>query len=198
MAKADIDLLLQNNRNWAKKTQEADPHYFSGLAQLHNPKYLWIGCSDSRVPANVITGLASGEVFVHRNVSNRVVHEDSNIQTVLQYAIESLQVEHIIVCGHYGCGGVKAGLEGNTKGYVRNWVEPIRRNAIESGICQHNIEGPLEDTVCWDKACENNVLQQVKQLRENPFVLDAEKRGQVISLHAWIYSLEDGLIKDLE
>ena len=197
MPETDIMLLLENNRNWAEKQRQADPNYFSDLAAQHNPKYLWIGCSDSRVPANIITGLAPGEVFVHRNVSNRIVHEDSNIQTVLQYAIETLKVEHIIVCGHYGCGGVKAGLEGNTRGYMRNWLEPIRRNAIRFGACRHDFEGPVEDDSLWDRACELNVLQQVRQLRENPFVQDAGKRGQTLSLYAWIYHLENGLIKTL-
>lgn len=197
MSEKDIKGLLKNNREWAAAQLKEDPNYFSDLSDQQAPKYLWIGCSDSRVPANVITGLAPGEVFVHRNVSNRVVHEDSNIQTVLQFAIESLKVEHIIVCGHYGCGGVKAGIEGNSHGYVRNWVEPIRRNIIRFGLCRHDFEGPLEDQSLWDRACELNVLHQVRQLRENPFVQDALKSGQKLELHAWIYSLNDGLIRSL-
>lgn len=198
MSDIDVKKILENNKTWAKAQIDSDPDYFNNLASQHKPKYLWIGCSDSRVPANVIMGLAPGEVFVHRNVSNRVVHEDSNIQTVLQYAIESLKIEHIIVCGHYGCGGVKASLEGNTKGHLRNWVEPIRRNAIQVGLYEHDHEGENADEALWDQVCEQNVLQQVRKLRENPFYQDAISAGQKLTIHAWIYRIEDGLVKCLD
>lgn len=197
MSDQDIQKLLKNNKAWAAEQVNGDPEYFSRHADQHKPKYLWIGSTDCRVPAHMLTGLGPGEILVHNNLANRVVHEDSNIQTVLQHAIETLKVEHIIVCGNYRCDGVKAGVEGGTSGYVRNWVEPIRRNIIRFGLCSHDFEGPVEDKSLFDRACELNVMHQVRQLRENPFVQEAKKRNQPLTLHAWIYNLENGLIKSL-
>lgn len=190
MSEADIHLLLQRNKEWAAERVAQDPDYFKKHADGQAPKYLWIGCSDSRVPISSITGLGPGEIFVHRNVANRVVHEDTNLQSVIQYAIEALKVEHIIVCGHYGCGGVKAGTEGGVTGCIQNWVTPIG----------HSINRSLQDgeEVTWDRACELNVLTQLQQLHENPFVQNAERTGHKLSLHAWIYDLKTGLIKTLD
>jgi len=189
VSQSNIELLLENNKNWAAEQVAQDPDFFKRHVNGQTPKYLWISCSDSRVPVSQITGMGPGEVFVHRNVANRVVHEDNNLQSVIQYAIEALKVEHIIVCGHYGCGGVKAGTEGGVTGCIRNWVAPIGHSIERS-------EQNPED-VSWDRACELNALQQLQQLRDNPFVQDAQKNGQPLSLHAWIYSLETGLIKTL-
>lgn len=187
--KSNIEQLLENNKSWAAEQVVQDPDYFKKHTEGQSPKYLWIGCSDSRVPVDLITGLGPGEVFVHRNVANRVVAEDTNLQSVIQYAVDALKVEHIIVCGHYGCGGVKAGTEGGVTGCIRNWVEPIGQSI------KHATD--TEETVSWEKACELNVLHQLQQLRENPFVQDAQKKGQSISLHGWIYDLETGLINTL-
>ena len=204
MNQQDIDQLIENNRAWAQRQTEENPGYFTDLAEQQSPKFLWIGCSDSRVPANVVTGLAPGEVFVHRNISNRVVNEDSNIQAVLQYAITALKVEHIIVCGHYGCGGVQAALNNETDGYVRNWVEPIRRSALRHNLCQPSTadSSPVDSAKCsqesWDRACELNVLDQISKLEQNPFVQEARRQGQPLSLHGWIYRLENGIIQILD
>lgn len=189
----DIKHLLQNNEKWSANTKASDPEFFNKLAQQQNPEYLWIGCSDSRVPANQIVNLLPGDIFVHRNVANLVVHTDFNCLSVLQYAIDVLKVKHIIVCGHYGCGGVEAALTEQQFGLIDNWLGHIKDIAYKhreelSGLSEHEKSA---------KMCEINVMEQAANLRRNNIVKDAIKRGQSLSIHSWIYSLKNGLITDL-
>lgn len=187
--------LFEANARWAEEMRAVDPGFFAGLAALQSPAYLWIGCSDSRVPANQITGLKPGEVFVHRNVANVVVHTDLNCLSVMQYAIEVLKVQHIIVCGHYGCGGVRAALEGPSHGLIDNWLRHI-----EDIRDWHNdfLTALPDDTTRWRALCELNVIEQVRNVARTTLVGDAWKRGQSLVLHGWIYGLEDGHLRDLE
>ena len=187
--------LFAANARWAEEMRAADPDFFAGLAALQSPAYLWIGCSDSRVPANQITGLKPGEVFVHRNVANVVVHTDLNCLSVMQYAIEVLKVQHIIVCGHYGCGGVRAALEGPSHGLIDNWLRHI-----EDIRDWHNdfLTALPDDTTRWRALCELNVIEQVRNVARTTLVGDAWKRGQALVLHGWIYGLEDGHLRDLK
>lgn len=187
--------LFDANFRWAEEMRATDPGFFAGLAALQSPAYLWIGCSDSRVPANQITGLKPGEVFVHRNVANVVVHTDLNCLSVMQYAIEVLKVQHIIVCGHYGCGGVRAALEGPSHGLIDNWlrhIEDIRDKHIDF------LTALPDDTNRWRALCELNVIEQVRNVARTTLVGDAWKRGQALVLHGWIYGLEDGHLRDLQ
>jgi carbonic anhydrase len=186
-----LENLIANNRRWAENTARTDPDFFRRLAAQQAPKYLWIGCSDSRVPANQIIGLPPGEVFVHRNVANLVVHTDLNCLSVLQYAVEVLRVEHVIVCGHYGCGGVAAARQRAPLGLIDNWLRHIqdvadRRQADLSG------EG---DT--GDRLCEFNVLEQAHNVCRTTIVQDAWKRNQSLTINAWIYRLTNGLVHQL-
>lgn len=174
--------------------REHDPAFFEKLTNIQTPEYLWIGCSDSRVPANQITGLQSGEVFVHRNVANIVVHTDLNCLSVIQFAVDVLKVKHIIVCGHYGCGGVKSALHSERAGLVENWlrhVEDIRDKHLPTlnrlATQQHR----------WDRLCELNVVEQVMHVSRTSVVLDAWTRGQDLTVHGWIYGVNDGLLHDL-
>jgi carbonic anhydrase len=187
--------LLDNNRRWSKHSIEADPQFFAELAEQQNPKYLWIGCSDSRVSANVIVDLAPGEVFVHRNVANLVNHTDMNCLSVIQFAVEVLEVEHIIVCGHYGCGGVQAAMEGKRHGLIDNWLRHIQDTAHLYASLLDTIEGESEKL---DQLCVLNVAEQVLNVGETTIVQDAWTRGQSIEIHGWIYGLKDGLIRDLD
>lgn len=187
--------LFAANARWAEEMRAADPDFFSGLAALQSPAYLWIGCSDSRVPANQITGLKPGQVFVHRNVANVVVHTDLNCLSVMQYAIEVLKVQHIIVCGHYGCGGVRAALEGPSHGLIDNWLRHIED--IRDGHRDFLTALP-DDATRWRALCELNVIEQVRNVARTTLVGDAWKRGQALVLHGWIYGLEDGHLRDLE
>lgn len=190
---ADISLLLERNRNWSAGVRAEDPGFFSRLASQQRPKYFWIGCSDSRVPANQITGLAPGEVFVHRNVANVVVETDFNVLAVLQYAVDVLQVEHVILCGHYGCGGVVAALENFRHGMIDNWLSGIR--ALRR---THSDElDALEPAAAADRLCELNVLAQARHVAHTTIVEDAWARGQNIAIHSWIYRLDTGLINPL-
>lgn len=185
--------LLQSNREWADSIQRDDPGFFSRLANQQKPQYLWIGCSDSRVPANQITGLAPGEVFVHRNVANVVAETDFNLLAVLQYAVDVLKVRHVIVCGHYGCGGVRAALENFRHGMIDNWLSGIR--ALSRAHREElNALSPDEAT---DRLCELNVLAQARHVARTTIVEDAWERGQEISIHSWIYRLDNGIIKPL-
>lgn len=185
--------LLENNRNWAEKIRANDPDFFKNLAEQQNPEYLWIGCSDSRVPANQITGLAPGEVFVHRNVANVVAETDFNVLAVLQYAVDVLKVRHIIVCGHYGCGGVRAALENFRHGMIDNWLAGIR-----SLSRQNKAElDALDPDAAVDRLCELNVLAQATHAARTTILEDAWERGQQISIHSWIYRLNIGLITTL-
>lgn len=186
--------LFQNNRGWVKAITAEDPGFFEQLARQQKPEYLWIGCSDSRVPANEIVGLLPGELFVHRNIANVVVHTDLNCQSVLQYAVDVLQVKHIIVCGHYGCGGVAAAMGDTQFGLIDNWLRNIKDvynqnsdelNAIESDVQRVN------------RLCELNVLAQLYNTCHTTIVQNAWSRGQQLDVHGWIYSIADGLLKDL-
>jgi carbonic anhydrase len=185
--------LFEKNRRWAEKITAADPDFFRTLAAQQAPEYLWIGCSDSRVPANEIVDLLPGELFVHRNVANVVVHTDLNCLSVLQFAVDVLQVRHVIVCGHYGCGGVKAALEGAKLGLIDNWLRHVQDVArVYSATLQD-----LEPAARVDRLCELNVIEQARHVSETTVVQDARARGQTLSIHAWIYGLSDGRLRDL-
>jgi carbonic anhydrase len=186
--------ILERNRIWAHQRQKADPDYFGRLTQLQNPEYLWIGCADSRVPANVITGLEPGEVFVHRNVANIVSASDMNCMSVLQYAIEHLNVRHIIVCGHYGCGGVRAALDAPANGLVDYWLEPVRRLSRDQKSELDRLPVGRERE---DRLCELNVCEQVHNVSQSPIIQRAWSRGEGIHVHGWIYGLDNGLLHDL-
>lgn len=191
---SNLEELLQKNREWSEKIREQTPEFFSTLAKQQNPDFLWIGCSDSRVPANQIVDMMPGQLFVHRNVANLVVNNDMNLLSVLQFAVEVLQVEHIIVCGHYGCGGVKASLERQSLGLIDNWLHPIRV------ICNDHVEelNAIEDEMQrLNRLCELNVIRQVKNLSQINVVQQAWARKQPLTLHGWVYGLDNGLIKDL-
>jgi carbonic anhydrase len=186
--------LLDNNARWAAKKDAEDPGYFRTLSQQQSPEYLWIGCSDSRVPANEIVDLHPGELFVHRNVANLVVASDLNMLSVLQYAVEVLKVRHVIVCGHYGCGGVRAALRRREMGLIDNWLEPLRR------LVQHHRDelGALDgEAARTDRLCEINVTRQAANVAQTPIVQGAWRRGQAVEVHGWIYGLTDGRLRDL-
>jgi len=191
---ADLKHLLANNRAWADDIKSRHPDFFRNLAQLQTPDYLWIGCSDSRVPANQITGLVPGEVFVHRNVANVVVHTDLNCLSVMQFAVDVLKVKHIIVVGHYGCAGVLAALKSHRFGLVDNWLRHIQDVRHKHAVL---IEQCPEDHR-HDTLCELNVIEQVLNVGQTTVVRDAWERGQQLSIHGWIYRLDDGLIRDLK
>lgn len=185
--------LFANNRAWAARVRAEDPEFFRRLACLQEPEYLWIGCSDSRVPANQISGLAPGEVFVHRNIANMVVHSDLNCLSVMQFAIDVLKVKHIMVVGHYGCGGVKAALEDQRHGLVDNWLRHIRdvRDKHRSLVDARNPERRV------DLLCELNVIEQATNVCHTTVVQDAWERGQTLTVHGWVYDLNDGLLREL-
>ena len=191
---ADLKHLLANNRAWADDIKSREPDFFRNLAGIQNPDYLWIGCSDSRVPANQITGLAPGEVFVHRNVANVVVHTDLNCLSVMQFAVDVLKVRHVIVVGHYGCGGVLAALTRRRLGLIDNWLRHIQDvRHKHAALIERFPEERHHDTLC-----ELNVIEQVLNVGQTTVVRDAWERGQQLSIHGWIYRLEDGLIRDLK
>lgn len=185
--------LFANNAAWAKRIREQDPEFFLKLSQQQSPKYLWIGCSDSRVPANEIVGLLPGELFVHRNIANIVVHTDLNCLSVMQFAVDILQVSHIIVCGHYGCSGVRAALRGDRIGLSDNWlrhVQDVRK--------KHEERLGTKDGMAADCLCELNVIEQVANVCQTTIIQDAWHRGQEVSVHGWVYGLEDGIARDLK
>ncbi len=189
-----LKTLFENNKKWAKEILKEDPHFFEKLTHQQSPEYLWIGCSDSRVPANEIVGLLPGELFVHRNVANVVVHTDFNCLSVIQYAVEILQVKHIIVSGHYGCGGVKAAMENRELGLIDNWLRHIR------DVYQKNktiLEKTKNDSERLDRLCEMNVVEQVKQVCDTTIVQSAWRKNQPLTIHGWIYRLQDGILRDL-
>lgn len=190
----DTQRLLDNNREWARAISEHDPDFFPRLSRQQAPHYLWIGCSDSRVPANEIVGLLPGEVFVHRNVANLVVHSDLNLLSVLQYAIDMLKVRHIIVCGHYGCGGVRAAMEGE-HGLIDNWLRNIKDTYSTH---RGEIETHSNPEARVDRLCELNVITQVRNVVNTTLVQGAWSRGQPLTVHGWIYGLNDGLIRNLQ
>lgn len=187
--------LLENNKRWSKQITEKDPRFFEELADQQNPKYLWIGCSDSRVSANMLLGLAPGEVFVHRNVANLVIHTDMNCLSVMQFAVEVLQVQHVIVCGHYGCGGIAAAVENKRHGLIDNWLRHIQDTANLYADLLASIDDTDEKL---ERLCELNVAEQVQNVAETTVVQDAWNRGQELEIHGWIYGLKDGLLRDLD
>jgi carbonic anhydrase len=186
--------LFRNNRAWAESMLRGDPDFFAKLAVQQSPEYLWIGCSDSRVPANQIIGLLPGDVFVHRNVANVVVHTDLNCLSALQFAIDVLKVKHVIVCGHYGCGGVGAALRGERHGLVDNWLGHVHDVRVKH---QARIASLPSDERRHARLCELNVIEQVANVAQTTVVQDAWQRGQALTLHGWIYGIHDGLLRDL-
>jgi carbonic anhydrase len=187
--------LLDNNRAWAAQRVKNDPEFFTRLAGQQAPDYLWVGCSDSRVPANEIVGLDPGELFVHRNVANVVVHTDVNCLSVLQFAVDVLKVSHVIVCGHYGCGGIRAALDGTAHGLIDNWLQHVQ-DVKEAH--QAELLGFADVDQRINRLAELNVMEQVRNIARTTIVQDAWRRDQALELHGWIYGLEDGLIHDLE
>ena len=189
-----LENLLRNNVEWAHRAQQEDPAFFTNLANQQSPEYLWIGCADSRVPANEITGLAPGELFVHRNIANLVVHTDLNALSVIQFAIDMLKVRHIIVVGHYGCSGVRAALDNARVGLADNWIRHIRDVGDKHGSYLGKI---LNRGERHDALCELNVIEQVVNVCQTTSVQDAWDRGQSVTVHGWVYGLKDGLLRDL-
>lgn len=187
--------LFEKNREWAKSVKTSDPEFFEKLAAQQSPKYLWIGCSDSRVPANQIVGLLPGEVFVHRNVANMVVHTDFNCLTVLQYAVDILKVNHIMVVGHYGCGGIAAAYENADNGLIDNWLRNIKDVQHRH---RERIEAIEDKEQRLELLCDLNVETQVAHVSHTTIVQNAWQRGQTLAVHGWVYSLHDGLLRDLE
>ena len=193
-SKPDLERLFLQNRQWIRSVTSADPDYFSRLVDQQNPEYLWIGCSDSRVPANQIVGLKPGEVFVHRNIANIVVHTDLNALSVIQFAIDRLKVKHIIVVGHYGCSGIAAAMNNTRIGIADNWIRHIKDVHDKH---HHELCSIEEENARLDRLCELNVLEQVINIGQTNIVQDAWANGQTISIHGCIYRLHDGLLKDL-
>ena len=186
--------LFENNRRWAFNQTQSDPDFFTRLSKQQSPEYLWIGCSDSRVPANEIVGLLPGELFVHRNVANLVVKNDLNCLSVIQFAVEALKVKHIIICGHYGCGGVKAVLDKLKIGHVDKWLDNLKP-VLEN--FQSNLSKIKDDVFRFNKLCELNVVEQVFNVCKTDIVKKAWQRDQNLSVHGWIYDIKDGLLQDL-
>ncbi len=186
--------LFANNRSWSERIRREDPTFFTQLSQQQRPRYLWIGCADSRVPANEIVDLAPGELFVHRNLANVVVHSDLNCLSVMQFAVDVLKVEHIIVCGHYGCSGVAAALQNQRVGLADNWLRHV-----QDVHAKHDLRvGERTDvTGRVDRLCELNVIEQVANVCQTTIVRDAWDRGQELAVHGWVYGLSDGLVRDL-
>lgn len=191
---ADISALFARNQMWSERMRARDPDFFQRLAALQAPEYLWIGCSDSRVPANEITGLLPGEVFVHRNIANQVVHSDLNCLSVLQFAVDALKVKHVLVVGHYGCGGVRAAHDDRRIGLVDNWLRHIQDVRQRHAQLLDVID---EVATRVDRLCELNVIEQVMNICQTTVIQDAWQRGQEIAIHGWIFGLADGLINDL-
>jgi carbonic anhydrase len=190
----ELQELFRNNRAWAERIRRADPHFFEKLVHQQSPRYLWIGCSDSRVPANEIVGLLPGELFVHRNIGNLVVHTDLNCLSVLQFAVDVLKVRHVIICGHYGCSGVRAAVMQERHGLVDNWLRHIQ------DVREQHLEGleSLAEAERVDRLCELNVVEQVSNVCRTTIIEDAWARGQPLTVHGLIYGIQDGLLRDLQ
>jgi carbonic anhydrase len=186
--------LIERNRAWAENIKARTPDFFQKLSEQQSPQYLWIGCSDSRVPANEIVAMSPGEIFVHRNVANVVVHTDLNCLSTVQYAVEALQVKHIIVCGHYGCGGVRAAMLNSKLGLIDNWLRHIQDVVQKHEALLAGIAGESERV---DKLCELNIIEQVSNVCQTTIVQNAWEGGQELTVHGWVYGLSDGLIRDL-
>jgi carbonic anhydrase len=189
-----LDHLLKQNRAWAEAIRSRDPEFFPKLSRQQSPEYLWIGCSDSRVPANEIVNLLPGEMFVHRNVANVVVHTDLNCLSAMQFAVDVLKVKHIILCGHYGCSGVRAALRCERIGLADNWIRHVQDVADKHAACIH---AAGSDSLRSDLLCELNVLEQARNVCQTSIVREAWERGQPLTVHGWIYGLRDGIIRDL-
>jgi carbonic anhydrase len=189
-----VDLLFENNRAWAGRIRRQDPDFFSKLAQQQSPAYLWIGCSDSRVPANEIVGLLPGELFVHRNIANLVVHTDLNCLSVIQFAVDILKVRHVIVCGHYGCSGIQTVLRRDRIGLSDNWLRHVQDVREKH---QGRLAAMGENAAVLDRLCELNVIEQAGNVCQTTIVREAWERGQALTVHGWIYGLRDGLLRDL-
>ena len=189
----DTDKLLENNREWSQQKFLDDPQFFQHLSEFNTPEFFWIGCSDSRVPANEIIGLEPGRVFVHRNVANQVQHTDLNCLSAAQYAVDVMKVKHIIITGHYDCGGVRAAMQGQHHGIVDNWIRSIRDTYM---LHQKDLD-KLDESKRMDRLCELNVIRQVDNICHTRIVQNAWMRGDELSVHGWIYSLKDGLLHDL-
>ena len=189
-----LEDLKSNNLAWSLRKTEADPQFFKRLEGQQSPEYLWIGCSDSRVPANEIVGLDPGELFVHRNVANLAPPQDANYLSVLQFAVDVLKVKHIMVVGHYGCGGVAAAIDGQRRGLVDHWLHPIREVHAEH---KHELDALPDEKSMLNRLCELNVIRQVRNVASDVFVQDAWARGQPLSVHGWVYALGNGLVTDL-
>ena len=187
--------LFDNNRVWAERIRRQDPDFFRKLSQQQSPAYLWIGCSDSRVPANEIVGLLPGELFVHRNVANLVVHTDLNCLSVMQFAVDVLKVRHIIVCGHYGCSGVRAALRRERIGLSDNWLRHVQDVRQKHHDC---VAAAGAEAAAGDRLCELNVIEQVANVCQTTIARDAWERGQELAVHGWVYGLHDGLLRDLD
>ncbi|HXC71263.1 MAG TPA: carbonate dehydratase [Pyrinomonadaceae bacterium] len=190
----DLKRLLDQNKAWAEGIKKSDPEFFQTLAKQQSPTFLWIGCSDSRVPATQLVGTMPGEMFVHRNVANVVVHTDFNCLSVMQYAVDVLKVSHIIVCGHHGCGGVKAAMEGAQLGLIDNWLRHVQ-DVVQK---HEDTLATLDEDKRLDRLCELNVIEQVLSVGRTTIVQSAWERGQELGVHGWIYGLEDGLLRDLD
>ncbi len=190
-----LSQLFENNRTWAADMTRQDPDFFRRLSTQQSPHYLWIGCSDSRVPANQVVGLVPGEMFVHRNVANVVVHTDLNCLSAIQFAVDVLRIEHIIVCGHYSCGGILAALQDNKLGLIENWLRHVQDVRAKH---QAELDALETEEKQHDRLCELNVIEQVTNLSRTTVVRDAWSRGQTLTVHGWIYDLSDGLLRDLE
>jgi carbonic anhydrase len=189
-----LEHLLEKNRKWAAAVEAQNPDFFKKLAAQQAPEYMWIGCSDSRVPANELLGLLPGDVFVHRNVANIIVHSDLNCLSVLQFAIDVLGVKHIIVCGHYGCSGVHAALTGRRIGLADNWLRHVQDVSLKHGRYLGEV---IPERARHDRLCELNVIEQVGNVCQTTIVQDAWERGQSLTVHSWIYGVQDGLLRDL-
>ena len=189
-----LEDLKSNNLAWSLRKTEADPQFFKRLEGQQSPEYLWIGCSDSRVPANEIVGLDPGELFVHRNVANLAPPQDANYLSVLQFAVDVIKVKHVMVVGHYGCGGVAAAIDGQRRGLVDHWLHPIREVHAEH---KHELDALPTPKDKLNRLCELNVIRQVRNVASDVFVQDAWARGQPLSVHGWVYSLSNGLVTDL-
>lgn len=191
---ASLEHLFENNKQWAKKIKQEQPDFFDKLSKQQSPEYLWIGCSDSRVPANELLGMLPGEVFVHRNIANQVIHTDLNCLSVIQFAVEILKVKHIIVCGHYGCGGIAASLDDNQHGLIDNWLRHI------SDVYRFHKEEleQLAGDALTDRLCEINVIEQVANIAHTTTLINAWNNNQDTSIHGFVYNLRDGILKDLK
>ena len=187
--------LFESNKKWAKKIKESDPDFFKRLSKQQKPEYLWIGCSDSRVPANEIVDMMPGKLFVHRNIANIVVHTDLNCLSVIQYAVEVLKIKHIIVCGHYGCGGIQAAMDNQEHGLIDNWLRNIKDVYRYHEAKLDAIEDQKKKI---DLLCELNVIEQVSNICHTTIVQNAWKSGQDVAVHGWIYNIKDGILKDLD